>query len=597
MQPSTDSPQPAPHSSQPRWRPFWAARLLAFVLLLSIAAPAQTSQTPLPEAERTRWFREAKFGMFIHWGVYAVIGRHEWARHRFQIPQAQYDNFARRFNPVNFNADAWTDLAASAGVRYIVITSKHHDGFSIFRSQVSDYDMEITPYQGDPLKMLAEAAQRKGLRLGFYHSIMDWHHPDYVPKRAWEVANPKEGGNLDRYLEFMKAQLRELLTAYGQVAVIWFDGEWEHTTQEMHSDEVYDFIRKLQPNTLINDRLYKREPGNRADFGTPEQFVPATGLKDPSGKPILWESCVTINNDSWGYNKYETEFKTERDLVRMLIEVVSKGGNLLLNVGPMPDGRIQSEFVTRLQALGRWLKVNGEAIYGTTVSPFARLPFFGRATAKGNTVYLHVFQWPGDGLLRVPGLANKVVSARLLARPAAKLPVRRDSSEVLVSLPSQAPDEIASVVELTLDGTPSTTPYVIRPGAKGVLTLGVESCEIETRFEQRAKKENALGHVFLTRWTRADDIPSWTFSIPSPGRYQAEITYGSAGKGAEFTLTAGSAQLTGSVASTQGDWVFKTYPVGELQLAAGEQTLQVKASVRGGLNAMNLEKVVLRPAP
>jgi alpha-L-fucosidase len=572
-----------------------AATLLLLILLLASVAPAQTSQPPLPEAERTRWFREAKFGLFIHWGVYAVIGRHEWARHRFQIPQADYDTYARRFNPVNFNADAWTDLAKSAGVRYIVITSKHHDGFSIYRSQVSDYDMEITSYQGDPLKMLAEAAQRKGLRLGFYHSIMDWHHPDYVPKRAWEVANPNEGGNLDRYIEFMKAQLRELLTGYGEVAVMWFDGEWEHSTQEMHSDEVYDFIRKLQPNTLINDRLYKREPGNRADFGTPEQFVPATGMKDPSGKPILWESCVTINNDSWGYNKYETEFKTERDLIRMLIEVVSKGGNLLLNVGPRPDGRIQSEFVTRLQAIGRWLKVNGEAIYGTTASPFARLPFFGRATAKGNTVYLHVFQWPADGRLRAPGLANKVVSARLLARPAAKLAVRREGAEVLVSLPRQAPDEIASVVELVLDGPPSATPYVIRPDSKGVLTLGVESCEIETRFEQRAKKENALGYVFLTRWTRADDIPTWTFSVPSAGRYQVEITYGSAGKGAGFTVAAGSSQVTGSVASTQGEWVFKTFQVGEIQLPAGEQTLQVKASVRGGPGAMNLEKVVLRP--
>jgi len=597
MQPSVDRPQPTANIPQRRRRFFRAARLLAPVLLFSIAAPAQSTEAPLPEAERTRWFRDAKFGMFIHWGVYAVIGRHEWARHRFQIPQAEYDTYARRFNPVNFNADAWTDLAKSAGVRYLVITSKHHDGFSIYRSKVSDYDMEITPYKGDPLKMLAEAAQRKGLRLGFYHSIMDWHHPDYVPKRAWEVANPNEGGNLDRYIEFMKAQLRELLTGYGEVAVIWFDGEWEHSTQEMHSDEVYDFIRQLQPNTLINDRLYKRQPGSRADFGTPEQFVPATGMKDPSGKPILWESCVTINNDSWGYNKYETEFKTERDLVRMLIEVVSKGGNLLLNVGPRPDGRIQSEFVTRLEAMGRWLKVNGAAIYGTTASPFARLPFFGRATAKGNTVYLHVFQWPGDGLLRVPGLANKVISARLLARPAAKLTLRREGAEVLVSLPRQAPDEIASVVELTLDGPPSATAYVNRPDSNGVLTLGVESCEIETRFEQRAKKENALGHVFLTRWTRADDIPTWTFSIPSAGRYQLEITYGSAGKGAEFTLTAGSAQLTGAVASTLGDWVFKTYPVGELQLEAGEQTLQVKANVRGGASAMNLEKVVLRPAP
>jgi alpha-L-fucosidase len=568
------------------------------LLLVSLAAGAQSSSKPLPEAERTRWFRDAKFGMFIHWGPYAVIGRHEWARHRFQIPQAEYDKFARAFNPVNFNADAWAGLAREAGVRYVVITSKHHDGFSIYRSKVSDYDMEITPYAGDPFRLLADACRRQGLRFGFYHSIMDWHHPDYTPKRAWEVADPRAGGNLPRFIDFMKEQLRELLTGYGEIAVVWFDGEWEHSIEEMRSDEVYDFLRRLQPNTLINDRLYKRAPGNRADFGTPEQFVPATGVQDPSGKPILWESCVTINADSWGYNKYETEFKTERDLIRMLIEVVSKGGNLLLNVGPTPDGRIQDEFQTRLRAMGRWLKVNGEAIYETTASPFARLPFFGRATAKGSNLYLHVFQWPTGGVLRVPGLDNQALSARLLGQPTAKLALRREGADVLITLPAAAPDEIASVVALALDGPPKVRPYVIRPDSSGVLRFGTESCEIETRFEQRAKKENFLGHVFVTRWIRPDDIPTWTFAVPAAGRYRVEIAYGAAGasKGTGFTVAAGSAQVTGAVDNTQGDWVFKTFPVGEVQLAAGEQTLQVKSSARAGVNAMNLERVTLTPA-
>jgi len=573
-----------------------ALKIALSLLLGALTLAARPSQKPLPEAERTRWFRDAKFGLFIHWGPYAVIGRHEWARHRFQVPQAEYDKFARAFNPVNFNADAWAGLAREAGVRYVVITSKHHDGFSIYRSKVSDYDMEITPYAGDPFRLLADACRRQGLRFGFYHSIMDWHHPDYVPKRAWEVADPK-GGNLPRFIDFMKEQLRELLTGYGDIAVVWFDGEWEHSIEEMRSDEVYDFIRKLQPNTLINDRLYKRAPGNRADFGTPEQFVPATGMQDPSGKPILWESCVTINTDSWGYNKYETEFKTERDLIRMLIEVVSKGGNLLLNVGPAPDGRIQSEFQTRLRAMGRWLKVNGEAIYETSASPFARLPFFGRATAKGSNLYLHVFQWPAGGVLRVPGLDNQALSARLLGQPAAKLPVRREGADVLISLPAAPPDEIASVVTLTLDGPPKVRPYVIRPDAQGMLRFGAESCEIETRFEQRAKKENFLGHVFVTRWIRPDDIPTWSFAVPAAGRYRVEITYGAAGasKGTGFTIAAGAAQASGAVDNTQGDWVFKTFPVGEIQLAAGEQTLRVKSAARAGVNAMNLERVTLTP--
>ncbi len=572
-------------------------KLLGAALAAALALPSAVAQPPDPNSARTQWFRDAKFGIFIHWGVYSVIGRHEWARQIFQIPQAEYDTYARRFNPVNFDADKWVDLAQTAGARYMVITSKHHDGFSIYRSSVSDYDMKLTQYPGDPLKMLAEAARRKGMRLGFYHSIMDWHNKDYTPKRAWEVPNPKEGGNLDRYIrDFMMPQIRELLTSHGPVAVLWFDGEWEHTNAEQHADEVFDFIRKLSPDTLINDRIFKREPGNRADYGTPEQFVPATGMKDPSGKPILWESCVTINTDSWGYNKYETEFKSERDLIRMLVEVVSKGGNLLLNIGPKPDGTIQDDFVSRLNAIGRWMKVNGDSIYGTTASPFARLPFFGRATAKGDTVYLHVFQWPAGGVLRVPGLDNKVQSARLLANLAASLAVKRDGTDLLVSVPSDPPDEIASVIALTLDGAPRPIPYVVRANRSGAVILGAESCEIETSFDQRAKKENFLGHVFVTRWVRPDDVPTWTFAAPKAGRYKVAVTYGSGGKGAPFTIETAGKQLSGTVVSTQGDWVFKTFELGELDLPAGEQTLEVKAKPNGRA-AMNLERVTLTPLP
>ena len=572
------------------------ARLAAaFCLLASVPAVAQPSQPPLPPEERTRWFREAKFGMFIHWGVYSVIGRHEWIRHQAQIPQAEYDRYARRFNPVRFNADAWISLAKDAGARYIVITSKHHDGFSIYRSRVSDYDMEITPYPGDPLRDLAAAARRHGIRLGFYHSIMDWHHPDYRPRRAWEYPETyNQGGNNNRYIDFMKEQLRELLTGYGDVAVLWFDGEWEHTlSNAKREDEIHDFIRSLQPNTLINDRLYERRPGNRADFGTPEQYVPATGLKSPDGRPVLWEACVTINQDSWGYNKYETVFKTERDLIRMLIEVISKGGNLLLNVGPKPDGTIQDEFVSRLRAIGRWLNTNGEAIYATTASPFERMSFFGRATAKGRTLYLHVFQWPAEGRLRVAGLKNQVQRARLLADPQRPLKALRDGPDVVLELPGEAPDEIASVIALELDGEPVTEPFANRPDTQGVITLGVESCEIDTEFEQRAKKENALGHVFLTQWTRDRDVPYWVVESPRGGRYAVEISYAARRAGVGFTVEAGGARIEGKAESTGGDWVFRSRRLGEIELKPGRTELRVRIASAGG--TMNLERVVLRP--
>ncbi len=405
-----------------------ARNLILAAAFAAAVSFAQSSQAVSFDDQRTQWFEDARFGIFIHWGGYSVIGRNEWAREMFHVPQAEYDSYVRRLNPIHYDPTAWVKLAKNAGARYMVITSKHHEGFSMFRSNESDYGIKMTPFQGDPLKMLADAARRNDMRLGFYYSIMDWHHPDYLPKRAWEPADPNVHGDLDRYInEFAKKQIRELLTGYGDVAVMWFDGQWEHTSAEMHSDEIYEMIRSLQPNTLINDRLFNGPSEHHGDFGTPEQFVPATGLTDAAGHHILWEECATINTDSWGYNKYETDFKTSRDLIRMLIEVVSKGGNLLLNVGPTPDGRIQDEFVTRLNAMGEWMKQNSAAIYGTKASPFPRLPFFGRATQKGNVVYLHVFQWPADGKLHVPGLRNIVQSARLLADPKTSLPVSHEA--------------------------------------------------------------------------------------------------------------------------------------------------------------------------
>jgi len=571
---------------------------LHLVLASLIAAPPDAAgQAGSGSDERTAWFREAKFGLFIHWGAYSVIGRHEWARDRLQIHQSQYDEYVRKFNPVKYNPDEWVRLADEAGMRYIVITSKHHDGFSIYRSAVSDYDMELTPYPGDPLKMLADECERRGMRLGFYHSIMDWHHPDYVPRRRWETDRSTEGADFDRYIDFMKEQLRELLTGYGDVAVIWFDGEWEHTTTEMRSDEVRDFILSIQPNCLINDRLYKREPGNPADFGTPEQYVPATGITDPSGKPVLWEACVTINNDSWGYNKYETVFKTERDLIRMLIEIVSKGGNLLLNVGPKLDGTIQDEFVSRLRAMGRWMDTNGDAIYGTTASCFRTLPFFGRCTVKGDRVFLHVFQWPADARLRVPGLRNDVRSARLLAEPSAKLKTAREGDSVIVELPPEAPDEIASVVELVLDGEPDVADSPLRPGEDGVLILPAAAAEIESTFGQRAKFENALGHVFITNWTRAKDVPAWRVDMPSRRRYGVTVSCGTHGGDdpADMTISIGEVEVTAPATDTGGGWVFKTLDLGEIEIPAGEQT--VRANIRPGAHGetVNLESVTFMP--
>ncbi len=556
---------------------------------------------------RTQWFRDAKFGLFIHWGPYAVIGRHEQARSRLQIPQDKYDQYAAQFNPVLFDPDEWVSLAEDAGCRYIVITSKHHDGFSIRRSRVNDYDMRRTPYAADPLKMLANACARKGMRLGFYYSIMDWHHPDYLPRRVWERNRSAEGADLNRYLDFMKEELRELLTDYGDVAFLWFDGEWEHTIEEMRSLETLQFIKQLSPNTLVNDRLFKRQPGNPADFGTPEQYVPATGVVGIDGKATLWEACMTINEDSWGYNKYETVFKTERDLIRKLVEVVSKGGNLLLNIGPMPDGQIQDEFQTRLKAIGRWLKANGEGIYKTTASCFPKLPFWGRCCVRESALYLHVFGWPVDRRLRIPGLKNGVLSASLLADPCCALACSREGQDVLIQLPEQAPDEIASAVKIQLDGSPEVLPFEIQPDSDGAIHLGVEAGELHTKFGQQAKLENVLEHVFITNWNRPQDVPTWTFTTPAEDRYRVVITYAVNGKEtdgmgemeipalAHYSIRIDDQDLPGKAFSTGRLWVFKSFEVGEISLGKGQHQLQVFLTPGPNGETMNLEKIVLEP--
>lgn len=281
----------------------------------------------------------------------------------------------------------------------------------------------------------------------------------------------------------------------------------------------------------------------------------------------------------------------------MLIEVVSKGGNLLLNIGPRPDGTIQPEFVSRLEAMGAWMKVNGESIYGTKASPFTSLPFFGRATQKGNTLYLHVFEWPRDGKLTVPALHNRVLSARLLADPKMTLEVSRSGEDTVISLPAQAPDDTASVIALELDSPPHAGETYIRPGAGGALRLGVESSEIQTDFEQRAKLENALHHVFLTDWSKPQDVPYWNIGLAKAGTYRVEISYAATepAKGAVYTITDGTASLTAKVATTQGEWVFGRESIGEIQLPAGRSTVKVQIAGRDGRSVMQLERLTLTP--
>jgi len=422
----------------------------------------------LSKDERMDWWRQARFGMFIHWGVYSVPagewkgqkipGAGEWIMQQAKIPVSEYERLAKQFNPVKFDADEWVRIAKDTGMKYIVITSKHHDGFCMWDSKVTDYDIaEATPFKKDVLKELTRACKKQGIRLCFYHSIMDWHHPDaqapfYPNYNDGSRSNP----NFARYVEnYLKPQIKELVTNYGPLGVLWFDGEWVKDWTEAQGRDMYNYVRSLQPDIIINNRVGKGRKGMEGlsesqeyagDFGTPEQQIPPTGIPG-----VDWETCMTMN-DTWGYSSHDQNWKSVQDLIRKLADIASKGGNFLLNVGPTAEGLIPAPSVERLAVVGQWMKVNSESIYGTTASPLDSFPW-GRCTAKPGRLYLHVFDWPKGGRLEVPGLRNEVKKAYLLAdKKRRKLPVDRlDENRLAVSVPEKAPDAVNTVVVLEIE--------------------------------------------------------------------------------------------------------------------------------------------------
>jgi len=453
---------------------FFRRIVWAFIILVTFASSGLFAQleTLAQHDARMKWWRDARFGLFIHWGIYAVPAGEwkgktnygEWIRHSAQIPIGEYDKFVKQFNPVKFNADEWVRLAKDAGMKYIVITSKHHDGFCLFDSKYTDYDVMSTPFKRDILKELSEACRKQGMRLCFYHSIMDWHHPDYLPRRDWEKDRSATGANFDRYVQYMKNQLKELITNYGPIGVLWFDGEWESTWNEKYGRDLYRYVRSLQPDIIINNRVgasrsgmegFSQDKESAGDFGTPEQQIPATGLPG-----IDWETCMTMN-DNWGYNSHDKNFKSAESMIRMLADIASKGGNYLLNIGPTAEGVFPPESIERLRQIGQWMKANGESIYTTQAGPFKKLEW-GRCTQKavagGTRLYLHVFDWPADGKLIVPGIYNRAKQAYLLAdSKKAALKVSRKEDSLVIEVPAQAPDSLDSVIVLDIEGKPDVS--------------------------------------------------------------------------------------------------------------------------------------------
>lgn len=412
--------------------------------------PATLSPT-LQKQEATRaarmaWWHQAKFGMFVHWGLYSLIGQHEWAMELEGIPVAQYEQLSRHFHPKPGAARDWARLARRAGMKYMVLTTKHHEGFCLWDSKLTNYNAVQQGPGRDLVREYVEAARAEGLRVGFYYSLMDWHHPDGALCKTDEAARK-------RFVAYTHGLIRELLTNYGKIDVLWFDVSWPLKAAGWESERMNQMIFELQPEIIVNNRN-----GLEGDFATPEQKITAA-----EGR--AWESCMTLN-ESWGFNRADTQWKSARTIVNNLATCARGGGNYLLNIGPEPDGSIPPESTAVLEKVGDWLAVNETSIRGTESMKMQWMPN-GNMTRRGHTLYLHQFNWPGhtpaaewldffrpEAVIALGGLKTKVLSARLLKTGQ---PVHFTQSEFslrLTGLPLEAPDTPATVIELTCDGVP-----------------------------------------------------------------------------------------------------------------------------------------------
>jgi alpha-L-fucosidase len=422
-------------------------------ILPDIEVVAQTSYQPAPEnLQARREFQDAKFGMFIHWGVYSVLGDGEWVFHNRALTLDEYNRLPLFFDPEKFDAKAWVALAKAAGMKYITVTSRHHDGFAMFDSKVSDWNIvQRTSYKKDPLKMLAEECHRQGIKLFFYYSQLDWHNPDYFPRGAtsWDNGRP-DRGDWNRYLDdYMDGQLTELLTNYGPIGGIWFDGMWDKPDADWHLNKTYALIHRLQPAALIIPN-HHQSPKPGEDVQTFERDLPGQNTAGFNttyvSNQLPLESYDTLN-DSWGFNIADSKYKSPLELERRLVQAAGNNSNLLLNVGPMPNGEIQQEFVTRLTAVGAWLSKYGDSIYGTRGGPIAPGEW-GVTTQKDNKIYVHVLSWHA-ALLALPPIISKVIEAHSML-DASPVDFTQNEDGVVLKVPLPKSDEADRVIVLTV---------------------------------------------------------------------------------------------------------------------------------------------------
>ncbi len=563
-----------------------------------VAAPVKPTAVPAPaSADRTQWFREARFGMFIHWGVYAVpagewqgkpvSGIGEWIMKNGKIPVTDYRAFAQNFTAANYDPQAWARLARTAGMKYVVVTAKHHDGFALYDSAASDWNsVKASGAKRDLIAPLASAVRAEGLKFGCYYSqAQDWNHPGGAKSGGKGSWDPAQDGDYDAYLQKIALpQVREIIERYDP-ALIWWD-----TPTDMTRERVKPFADLLgqHPAILNNNRL---GTGFSGDTKTPEQHIP------PRGYPgELFEVCMTMN-DTWGFKQNDVNWKSVRQILRNLSDISSKGGNFLLNVGPTAAGEIPAASIERLEAVGRWMAVNSEAIYATDAGPFPRRLPWGRVTQKravdgATTLFAQVWEWPADGKILLPTLAQLPAGGRLLAG-GATVASELSAEGLVVRLPSSAPDADVSVVRLDFKAPVVITqePF-ITPGADGRVTFSAQDADAHGHYDGNIQLRDSGPEAYLTDWKN----PKWRleYQLKAPASKWTVTAEVAAPAATALVLTVGKTETPVTVAVTGPGLTWQTVTLGEIALPAGETSFEIKGA-KEGWKGLSVRHVWLTP--
>jgi alpha-L-fucosidase len=571
---------------------------ISLPILLAFACFTTSTMSAPAEADRTQWFREARFGMFIHWGVYAVPagewegqtikGIGEWIMRFRKIPVEKYKSYAPEFTAAKYDPEQWAKLAERAGMKYVVITSKHHDGFALYDSAVTDWDVMASGAKRDLLDPLAKAVRARGMKFGLYYSqSQDWAHPGGATSgEIGKIWDPAQKGDYDQYLKTIALpQAKEIIDRYDP-AILWWD-----TPQQMTPERVAPFAELMakHPHIINNNRL---GDGFRGDTMTPEQHIPPRGFP---GK--MFEVCMTMN-DTWGYKKNDQNWKSSKRLIQMLSDIASKGGNLLLNIGPCADGSIPQESLDRLEAIGRWMEVNNQAIHATEASPFPRRLPWGRVTQKagekgGTTLYLHVWDWPTNGKILLTTLKEIPASGWML-EGGATVTAERTADGIVIQLPGKTTDPDVSVVRLEFPGALTITQEACNtPAADGTLSMPALDADPHGAVGGNLRVEGSGADAYLTDWKQQDYRVEYRVKTGKTAKWNvtAEIA---AAEPSKLVLTSGTSSHTIDIPATGGDRTWKTIPLGTIDLPAEEAVLTLKPDP-GQWKPIHLRKLTLQP--